>query len=606
MALTLAFAESLGLGILLLRLRGVPGLRLLVAFLFGVGIWILSCELPVWLGPPAERAATALVAFSSLTSAVFVHLVLVLCGVPRRRPVLRVAYLLGGATALVALLLPPGRYLPWLGFHRFFFPNAMGWVVGIAWSMLAIAGHAVMFWYWLQRSGPPRGQLVAMCMASGWGALCMSGYAFPAIGVDVYPYPLLFLPLYPLILVYGILRYQLMIVNAWARRALAWTLLVGLGSAAVIGIAALPLPFNEPLSGWRLWAIAVTTLLASGLLLDPFRRLATRLIYPGSSLAEHEVEHWRAQLSQAGSYEELASTASRQLAAQLRVNVHTVVSATGPVRLAGTVPTLACVRNAGRWATELSGWDAAPPGPRYVAQLFGTVTAECAGRLEQAMQFAAREREQQKQERLAELGAIAATVAHDIRNPLNIIAMAAAMAPAEVRREIAAQTARISRLASDLLDYAKSWQITRQRLDLADQVRAIAARYPQLHCGAGLVDGISVEADPMRLSQALLNLLDNAHAAIAALGASGSILVDAGRCADGKVELHVCDNGPGIPDEIRKTLFQPFVSQRPGGTGLGLAIVAKIMQAHGGSAHLGTRTGWSTCFVLTFPAAVSA
>jgi signal transduction histidine kinase len=599
-ALNLALVESLGLGLLLLRARAVPGIGLLVAFLFGVAVWVASCELPVWFGAGASALGAALVAFSPLTSAAFLHFVLLLCRVHRRRGWVRAAYVLGGAAAALGLVSPPGEYRPWHGFDWFFMPNAVGWLVGAAWALLALAGHLVMLHHWWMRRGPPRGQLVAMCLASGWGLLCMSGYGFAPLGIDHYPLPLLLLPLYPLILVYGILRYQLMIVNAWARRALAWALVVGAGSATVIGLAALPLPFYPTMSGWRLWTTAVIVLLVSGLLLDPFRRLATRLVYPGSHLADGAAENWRAALSAAGDYAELAAIAARELGAQLQVRVGAIIDPAGTTPAVNGEPTLVCLRGADRWITELIGWDAAPPGPRYAARLFGVVLAEAAARLEQAIAFAQRERERQQQERLAELGALAATVAHDIRNPLNIIAMAAAAAPAEVRSEIATQTARISQLATDLLDYAKSWQVAKQPLDLADQVHSIA-RYPQIETGPGIEPGMVVAADPRRLPQVLLNLIENARAAIAELPAGGRILVDAARAADGGLELAVCDNGHGVPPEIRPTLFQPFVSRRPNGTGLGLAIVARIMHAHGGSVRLEQRPGWTTCFVLSFP-----
>jgi signal transduction histidine kinase len=600
-ALTLAFVESLGLAALLLRVKNVPGLQLLVAFLAGVAVWVVSCELPTWLGPTAEDPAARLVAFSSLTSAVYLHFVLVLCGAPRSTALLRLIYAMGGLTTIAALLMPAGSFRPWQGFDRFFIPNAMGWVAGMVWAALAIAGHLVLFWYWLQRKGPPRGQLVAMCMASGWGALCMSGYAFAPLGIDHYPFPLLFLPLYPLILVYGILRYQLMIVNAWARRALAWALVVAIGSAAVIGVAALPLPFGAPMSGWRLWTVAVATLLASGLLLDPFRRFATRLVYPGSHLAEDDIERWRSALGEADSHEMLGNIATRVLSNQLRIDIRIVVAAAG-----GTpppddkTPTLHCIRQDLRWHTMLIGWDAAPPGPRYVAQLFATTLADAARQLEQAMLLALREREQQKQQRLAELGALAATVAHDIRNPLNIIAMASAMAPPEVRREIAAQTQRISQLASDLLDYAKSWQIEKQPLNLADYLHSVTAAYGEVEIASSEDPQLEIEADPRRLQQALINLLDNAREAVKDAGPDGRIKLDV-RKRERRIELRICDNGAGVPIEIRDTLFQPFVSRRADGTGLGLAIVAKILQAHGGAATLGEQAGWSTCFVLTLP-----
>lgn len=602
-ALALALIESLGLAALLLRVQGVPGLKLLVAFLCGVGVWVLSCELPSWLGPRADRVGVSLVAFSALTSTVYLHFVLVLCGAKKSRSLLRGLYGVGGMTTVAALLIPAGHYQPWLGFDNFFIPSAMGWIVGAVWSVFAIAGHLLLLWYWFRRKGPPRGQLVAMCMASGWGAVCMTGYAFAPLGIDVYPFPLLFLPLYPLILVYGILRYRLMIVNAWARRALAWALVVGLGSAAVIGLAALPLPFGAPLSGWGLWTVAVATLLACGLLLDPFRRLATRLVYPGSHLAAGDLDRWRAALGGAESFVDLAAVACREISTQLRVQIDVIVDSGSQHRaFDDTTPTLVCARKEDRWQTRLKGWDAAPPGPKYLAQLFGATLAEVAQRLEHAMAFALREREHQKQERLAELGALAATVAHDIRNPLNIIAMAAATAPPELRREIATQTQRISQLATDLLDYAKSWQIEKQPLNLADYLHAAAAHYTEIEIAADLDTHLRIDADPRRLHQALFNLFDNAREAIKGSGADGCVHIDAKYAATGTVELSICDNGPGVPNEIRDTLFQPFVSRRSDGTGLGLAIVAKIMQAHGGSVHLGQQPGWTTCFVLTFPA----
>ena len=200
----------------------------------------------------------------------------------------------------------------------------------------------------------------------------------------------------------------------------------------------------------------------------------------------------------------------------------------------------------------------------------------------------------------SELGALAATVAHDIRNPLNIINMAASMAAPELRSEILAQTGRISQLAADLLDYARSWQVELRPLDLADYVRALAAPYPAVTIGAGLDGPLPVQADPRRLQQVLLNLLDNARAAIEGIE-GGRIGIEAQRTDAGARELAVCDSGSGVPEEIRDSLFQPFVSRRPDGTGLGLAIVARIMQAHGGSVRLEAREGWRSCFVLSFP-----
>lgn len=600
-ALALGLAESVGLAVLLLlRARAVRGVGYLVAFLFGVGVWTGGCELPNLFGPAAELPAGWLIALSPVTSAVFLHFVLVFCRAPTSRLVLGASYAVGGLTALAAIIVSPGTFEPWHGLEYFFMPNAMGWVIGAVWAALAVAGHGVMFLSWLKLTGQPRRQVTAMCLASGWGLLCMAGYGFPPLGIDLFPYPLLLLPAYPLILVYGILRYQLMVVNAWARRALAWTLVVGVGSAVVIGIAALPLPFGGPTSGWRLWAVAVVTLLASGLLLDPFRRLATRIVYPGSNLTDEMIDRWRQALSAAETVAALEAEASHLLSSQLRVPIAVHVDPTTE-EISGDVPALICRREGERWRFEMIGWEAAPPGARHVAQALGRELADAARQLEQAIAFAERERERSRQDRLAELGQLAATVAHDIRNPLNTIAMAAAMAPPEIRQEISTQTARIAQLSTDLLDYAKSWQIDRRRLDLAEQLQATAAQYPEIEIGPSLAGSLPVDGDPRRLRQAFVNLFDNARAAPAGVADTKRIALEADRHADGSIEIHVCDDGAGIPEEIRETLFQPFVSRSPEGTGLGLAIVAKVMEAHGGSAAVTTRPGWATCFTLSFP-----
>jgi signal transduction histidine kinase len=259
-----------------------------------------------------------------------------------------------------------------------------------------------------------------------------------------------------------------------------------------------------------------------------------------------------------------------------------------------------CTRSDDGWHSRLLGWDAAPPGPRQVAELFGSVVAEAAARVEQAQQIAARERERQLQARLAELGSLAATVAHDIRNPLNIISMAVATAPADTRREVAEQVGRISHLTRDLLDYAKPWKLAAARVDLAAHVRAAALRWPGVTLGPGLEGVLEVDADLRRVDQALTNLLENAR--IAGSGEAEPIHIDADRGDGGAVRLHVCDDGPGVPEEIRARLFEPFASRSPGGTGLGLAIVARIMAAHGGSVALTERPPWRTCFTLRFPA----
>jgi len=230
-----------------------------------------------------------------------------------------------------------------------------------------------------------------------------------------------------------------------------------------------------------------------------------------------------------------------------------------------------------------------------VAELLGLVLAEEAARLERARALAEQERERQVQSRLAELGAMAATVAHDVRNPLNVIGMAVAMAEPEVRREVGDQVRRIARLADDLLDYAKPWSVVPTEVDLAKLARGLAARRAE-PVEIRLPETLRVLADPDRTEQALDNLLENACAV------ANRVVLEA-ECVAGSVLLHVCDDGPGVPAELRDRLFEPFVSRTPGGTGLGLAIVARIAAASHGSVAMTERPGWSTCFTLSLPRA---
>src|SRR5947199_6337538 len=141
LTLTLALAESIGLAVLLwLRAGTVRGARYLVLFLLGVAAWIASCELPNLFGPAAIEPARWLIALSPLTSAVFLHFVLLFCDAPRSVVALWSIYLVAGSTTAIALIIPPGNFEPWRDLEYFFVPNAVGWAAGAVWAALAIAG----------------------------------------------------------------------------------------------------------------------------------------------------------------------------------------------------------------------------------------------------------------------------------------------------------------------------------------------------------------------------------------------------------------------------------------------------------------------------------
>ncbi|MSU24401.1 MAG: hypothetical protein EXS32_11330 [Opitutus sp.] len=118
--------------------------------------------------------------------------------------------------------------------------------------------------------------------------------------------------------------------------------------------------------------------------------------------------------------------------------------------------------------------------------------------------------------------------------------------------------------------------------------------------------GLAAHADPDRLRQMISNLVDNV---IKYGRPDGRVVVSGRALADGRVELGIRDNGPGIPAEATGRIFERFYrvdkarSREQGGTGLGLAIVKNVIQAHGGEVRVESTPGAGTEFFLVLPAA---
>lgn len=209
-------------------------------------------------------------------------------------------------------------------------------------------------------------------------------------------------------------------------------------------------------------------------------------------------------------------------------------------------------------------------------------------------------------ERLATLGRVSAGLAHEIRNPLGTIRMKvenAMAAPANLREArvtgaletVLSQTARLETLVSSLLALTQPFHVKRQAVDLqpwleerlhthldaatARGTRITLAVTPEL---LGNAPGVAL-FDPVQMARVFDNLLLNA---MAHTGAQGEITLGASRTREGALLLWVEDNGPGIPEPLRDTLFEPFTTTRAGGTGLGLALVREIVQGHGGEVTL--------------------
>jgi two-component system sensor histidine kinase PilS (NtrC family) len=225
-------------------------------------------------------------------------------------------------------------------------------------------------------------------------------------------------------------------------------------------------------------------------------------------------------------------------------------------------------------------------------------------------------------ERLADLGRVAAGLAHELRNPLaammgavELLAQASAHAPEDERLLgiVQREGARLATLVTDFLEYARPRPPRPVACDLAtiaaETLDAFAndpaAQRVQLRRA---LERAPVRCDPDQIRQVLWNLLVNAaHAVSSGLnGAPGSVFVACGPSAGGGARLEVSDDGPGIAAADRARLFTPFFTTRQGGTGLGLATVHAIVDAHGGEVSVDSQPGHGARFAVELPASARA
>lgn len=255
--------------------------------------------------------------------------------------------------------------------------------------------------------------------------------------------------------------------------------------------------------------------------------------------------------------------------------------------------------------------------------LTATALAEhLAARLEACLSVRDRLRLQAKLEeasRLATLGSFAAAIAHDIRTPLtsvqlNVQMLARKSLLTEKDREsfdIALdELRRLDQHVSELLDFAKPLQLQTTAVDLRQVIDEAARRLQPLLAERRLTLEPEhaptlplVTADPQRLRQVLMNLIDNAADASPPHGA---IRIRTRRANDGRVALDVHDHGKGIAPEHLPNIFEPFFTTRADGTGLGLAIVQKVVRAHAGEIEVRSRAGEGTTFTVWLPCAAVA
>ena len=294
----------------------------------------------------------------------------------------------------------------------------------------------------------------------------------------------------------------------------------------------------------------------------------------------------------------------------------------GAVLLFGVIAMFAAVRLAGHLSRQLSrpidelvGWTRLirhnEPLPA-VAPARGAPEFEALRQaLRELPQALARARERELEaERLRAFREVARRVAHEIKNPLTSMRIALDQlrrsgGQADGRSDTAkqvldAETDRLERLAKEFSEFGRLPEGPRSEVDLGELLEELAAT------GVPGDVTVRVRANGVRrtlmghyepLRRAFSNLLRNASEA---MGGRGEIDVTLGGDARA-VAVTIADHGPGIPEEMRHRVFEPYFTTKADGTGLGLALVRQTVAAHGGAITVGETPGGGAAFNLVFP-----
>jgi signal transduction histidine kinase len=213
--------------------------------------------------------------------------------------------------------------------------------------------------------------------------------------------------------------------------------------------------------------------------------------------------------------------------------------------------------------------------------------------------------------RLARLGEFSASLAHEIRNPLGSLVTAAKLLPTvsgDEQKELAGvikkESTRLDHILADFLNFSKD---PRPRITM-NPVHPILQRtlegltrgedFKKIKIAYRLDSHVKeVPCDPEQIEQVFWNIARNGAQA---MGGKGELIVSTRR--NGRwVEVSFRDNGPGIPEEKRGQIFEPFYTEKKRGTGLGLSIASRIVEAHGGFIQVASDARSWTLFTISLP-----
>ncbi len=223
-----------------------------------------------------------------------------------------------------------------------------------------------------------------------------------------------------------------------------------------------------------------------------------------------------------------------------------------------------------------------------------------------------------RQDRLAAIGRMAASIAHEIRNPLAAMRGSIQMLRSEMNSDpaqtelmeiILRESDRLNRIITDFLSYARPRSLIQARVDVGDllhQTFALMRHSPEIGANQSIVeelpdDALYAEADEGQLKQVFWNLARNA---LQAMPQGGTLRATLESNSNERLRITFADTGRGMSPEQVEHLFEPF-SSTTGGTGLGLSIVYQIIRDHGGTINVRSLVGQGTTITVELPIAAN-
>jgi two-component system sensor histidine kinase PilS (NtrC family) len=223
-----------------------------------------------------------------------------------------------------------------------------------------------------------------------------------------------------------------------------------------------------------------------------------------------------------------------------------------------------------------------------------------------------------RQDRLAAIGRMAASIAHEIRNPLAAMRGSIQMLRAdmggdssqtELMEIILRESDRLNRIISDFLNYARPRSLIQSQVDVGESLRrtfTLLRNSSEIHAEHSIKEEIPetpvlINADSEQLQQVFWNLARNA---LQSMPGGGTLRGNVHQHAPGRLRIAFSDTGRGMSPQYVERLFEPF-SSTTGGTGLGLSIVYQIIRDHGGTINVRSREGQGTTITIELPVGTS-